>query len=85
MLADKGDYAAAGPLYREAVVMRRKLLGDEHPDVAESLKNLAGVLERRGEYAEAEELVRESLRICDSKLNPNDRLRFLAATVLAAR
>ena len=31
-------------MYEESLRIRRKVLGDEHPDVAESLSNLAGLL-----------------------------------------
>jgi CHAT domain-containing protein len=41
--------------------MRRKLLGEEHPDVANGLNNLAGLLRTRGDYAGAESLFREAL------------------------
>jgi tetratricopeptide (TPR) repeat protein len=37
-----GDYAAAEPLMRQALELRRRTLGEEqHPDVAQSLNNLA--------------------------------------------
>ena len=34
LLQDRGDLAGAEPLYREALAIRRKALGDEHPAVA---------------------------------------------------
>jgi tetratricopeptide (TPR) repeat protein len=68
LLHTKGDYAAAEPLYREALAMRRKLLGDEHPDVARSLDNLATLLREKGDYAAAEPLYREALEIRRAKL-----------------
>ena len=49
----KGDYEAVEPVYREALAMNRKLLGNEHPDVATSLNNLADLLERKGDYEAA--------------------------------
>jgi len=55
------DYAAAEPLYREALAMRRKLLGNEHPDIADSLNNLAATLFEERNYAGAEPLYREAL------------------------
>ena len=38
--------------------MRRKLLGNEHPDVADSLNGLANVLHAQGKLAEAETMAR---------------------------
>jgi CHAT domain-containing protein/tetratricopeptide (TPR) repeat protein len=60
-LLSQGDYAGAEPLLRAALSMRRKLLGDEHPDVAQSLNNLAFLLMHQGDYAGAEPLFREAL------------------------
>ena len=48
-------------MHREALAMRRKLLGNEHPDVALSLDNLADVLQAQGKLAEAETMYREAL------------------------
>jgi tetratricopeptide (TPR) repeat protein len=36
-----GECAKAEPLYQEALRIRRKVLGSEHPDTALSLNNLA--------------------------------------------
>ena len=38
-----GDYARAEPLYRQALEIRKKALGEGHPDYAASLNNLAGL------------------------------------------
>ena len=43
-------------MLRKALAMRKKLLGDEHPDVAISLDYLADVLQEQGELAKAEVL-----------------------------
>ena len=48
-------------MYREALAMRRKLLGNEHPDVATTLNGLAWVLAVKGKLAEAETMYREAL------------------------
>ena len=63
MLREKGDYAAAEPLYRQALALHRKLLGDEHPHVATSLNNLAGLFKDKGDYAAGEPLLREALAL----------------------
>ena len=48
-------------MYLEALAMRRKLLGNEHPDVAGSLHNLASVLQARGDLAGAEQQFRRAI------------------------
>jgi hypothetical protein len=35
------------PLYEESLRIRTKVFGDEHPDVAESLNNLAELLQEQ--------------------------------------
>jgi serine/threonine protein kinase len=59
-----GLYEPAEELLREALATRRNLLGNEHPDVATSLYNLAAVLVMfQGNYAGAEQTAREALAI----------------------
>jgi tetratricopeptide (TPR) repeat protein len=48
-------------LYAEALAMRKRLLGCEHPDVAKSLNNLALLYRFQGRYSEAEPLFVEAL------------------------
>ena len=38
------DYAQAESLYREALAIQVRVLGDEHPEVASTLENLGGML-----------------------------------------
>ncbi|HEY2952152.1 MAG TPA: serine/threonine-protein kinase [Verrucomicrobiae bacterium] len=56
-----GQYEKAETMHREALAMRRKLLSNEHPAVADSLHNLARVLRGQGKLAEAETMHREAL------------------------
>ena len=65
-----GEYAKAEPLYQEALRIRKKVLGPEHPDTATSLNNLALLYLVMGEYAKAEPLLLEALRICRKVLGP---------------
>jgi hypothetical protein len=43
-------------------------LGADHPDVAASLNNLAGLYRAQGRYGEAEPLYRRSLQIVEQQL-----------------
>jgi tetratricopeptide (TPR) repeat protein len=63
MLTEQGKLAEAETVFREALEMRRKLLGNEHGVVAGSLSDLGNVLERDGKLAEAEMAYREALAI----------------------
>ena len=57
-----GDYAKAEPLYRQALEIRKKVLGENHPDYADSLNNLAVLYQAMGDYAKAEPLSRRPWR-----------------------
>jgi len=46
----------AEPLYKRALQIQEKTLGPEHPAVAASLNNLAGLYDNQGLYAQAEPL-----------------------------
>jgi tetratricopeptide (TPR) repeat protein len=58
----KDDASTAESLLREALALRRRVLGEEHPDVA-SLHNLGMARMSAGDYEEAGRLNREALRI----------------------
>ena len=50
-------------MFEESLAIRKKMLGEEHPDVAQSLNNLAALYENQGKYDEAEKMFEESLAI----------------------
>lgn len=58
---DKGDYDRAEQLLRESMAMKRRLLGDKHPEIATSLSNIADVLHNKGDLAGAERDYLQSL------------------------
>jgi serine/threonine protein kinase len=62
-LQKKGKYEEAEPLYKKSLEIRRKVLGENHPDLAQSLNDLAQLLKKKGKYEEAEPLYNESLKI----------------------
>ena len=53
---------ALGPL-EQAVEIRRRELGDEHPGTLDSINNLGMLFQYQGKYAEAEPLYREDLEV----------------------
>jgi tetratricopeptide (TPR) repeat protein len=67
-----GEYAKAEPLYQEALRIRQKVLGSEHPDTALSLDCLAVLYQTMGEYTKAEPLYQEAVRIRQKVLGPEN-------------
>ncbi|MEH1905919.1 MAG: tetratricopeptide repeat protein, partial [Nostoc sp.] len=61
-------YSDAEPLFIEALSMRKRLLGNEHPDVAISLNNLAKLYHLQGRYSDVEPLFIQALDICKQRL-----------------
>ncbi|NEQ38166.1 MAG: tetratricopeptide repeat protein, partial [Okeania sp. SIO3I5] len=70
-LYQQGKYAEAISLAEKVLAIRKKVLGDNHPDVAESINNLAVLYLSQGRYTEAEPLYQESLAIMKEKLGDN--------------
>ena len=60
---DKGDYSKAEPLYLQTLDLKKRLLGDDHPNVAASLNNLALLYQSQGLYSEAEALFIQALEM----------------------
>jgi tetratricopeptide (TPR) repeat protein len=50
------NYPAAEPLFKEALAINKKVLGENHPDYAMSLNNLATLYDDMGNYTAAEPL-----------------------------
>ncbi|XRB05013.1 kinesin light chain [Pycnococcus provasolii] len=61
LVVQRGKYAEAEPLYREALDGRRRELGDAHPGTLDAINNFAILLKTQHKYAEAEPLYREAL------------------------
>ena len=57
------EYKKAEELYKKALEIRERILGEEHPDTATSYNNLGVVYARQGEYKKAEELYKKALEI----------------------
>lgn len=70
-LFERGRYAEAELFSRPALTIQEKVLGPDHPDVANSLNNLAALLASQGKPTEAESLHRRALAIWERVLEPD--------------
>ena len=68
----RGDYAGAEELARQAVSAARELFGNEDPRVANALNGLALVLRDKGDLVAAERLLRECLEVRRNVLQEGD-------------
>nr|WP_236117196.1 tetratricopeptide repeat protein [Hassalia byssoidea] len=59
----QGLYDKAEPWSEQCVEVTKKRLGEEHPDVAQSLNNLALLYDSQGRYSEAEPLHLQALEL----------------------
>ncbi|NER24952.1 MAG: tetratricopeptide repeat protein [Symploca sp. SIO1C2] len=62
-LYQAGKYDEAIPLAEKALAILLRILGEEHPDVATSINNLAGLYESQGRYEEAEPFYLQALEM----------------------
>ncbi len=67
-MASFGNMAGSRPYYDRALAIREQVLGPEHPDTAQSLNDLGGMLVLKGEYAEAQPLLDRALAIREEVL-----------------
>ncbi|MEH2386054.1 MAG: tetratricopeptide repeat protein [Nostoc sp.] len=59
----QGLYDKAEPWYKQCLEITKKRLGEEHPSVATSFNNLAGLYYSQGKYSEAEPLLTQALAL----------------------
>ncbi len=67
------DYARAEPLLDEALAIRKKMVGENHPDYAATLSSLASLYYSKGDYARAEPLYERALAIRKQTLGEEHR------------
>ena len=62
-LTGRARYAQAEPLSRRALDIIERVLGQDHPDTATSLNNLAYILKQKGDLSESELLYRRAMDV----------------------
>jgi tetratricopeptide (TPR) repeat protein len=62
-LRQRAQYGAALSLVQRALAIREQTLGPDHPDLAQSLNNLATIYLRQGQFSEALPLFQRALAI----------------------
>ena len=67
-----GRYAAAEPLLKRSLALRRRVFGPDALEVADSLEHLAGLRSERSDRADAESHLREALAIRRRRLGDRD-------------
>lgn len=68
---ERAQYAESVALFKRSLVIRERVLGAEHPEVAMSLSNLAALYDHQGRYEEAEPLFKRALDIRERAPEPN--------------
>ena len=71
-LDGRAEFGRARPLLERALAIRQHLLGDQHPDSAETLDNLAGLLTHIGDLAGARPLYDRALAIRERTMGADD-------------
>jgi tetratricopeptide (TPR) repeat protein len=69
-LIDLGNFADADQALTQALDMRRRLLGDNHPDVAGTMSHLAMLRVATQRYAEAADLAQTASGVLATGLSP---------------
>ena len=65
---DQNKYKEAANLLNDALAIREKTLGENHPAVAATLHNLTVLYGKRGKYKDAEPLCKRALEIREKVL-----------------
>jgi tetratricopeptide (TPR) repeat protein len=76
---DLGEYARAAQMHKQALALRKRLFGDEHPNVAQSLNYLGRVNYWDARGSDAEELHREAVERRRALRNDQNKLTEAAA------
>ncbi|MGO9088936.1 MAG: tetratricopeptide repeat protein [Candidatus Sulfotelmatobacter sp.] len=69
-LYQQGKYADAVPLAQRLIEIRKRTVGEDHPDYAAALNWLAQIYNAQGQYDDAEPLYKRALAIREKTLGP---------------
>lgn len=78
-----GLFDKAVPFLKDALEIRRKQLGEEHIDVAQSYCYLGDMYRKQGKYAEAEPLIKRGLELQEKLLGPDHPIVARSLNTLA--
>jgi len=67
------EFQETGHLLEQVLKIQEKLLGPEHPDLAQTLNNLGVLRHTQGRHAEAEAFYLWALEICEAQGNPQEQ------------
>jgi CHAT domain-containing protein/Flp pilus assembly protein TadD len=81
---ERGEYERGIPLAQQACNLAKTYFGENHPDYAASLNNLAGLYESMGRFAEAERLYVRAMEIKRVALGENHASYATSLNNLAA-
>jgi len=71
-----GEYPRAQAHLEQALEIRQRVLGEEHPDTLGSMNDVAVLYQDQGRYADAETLFKRSLKIREKALGPEHPKSF---------
>jgi tetratricopeptide (TPR) repeat protein len=70
-LQAQGDLVGARAYYEQALAIRERVLGPDHPDTAESINGLGTLLQGQGDYRQAQMYLERALVINEQVLGPS--------------
>lgn len=80
----QGKYQEAIPLAEKIVTIKRQVLGENHPETAQSINDLATLYRDQGNYSQAEILYQQSIDILQRTVGENNPLTAKVFNNLAA-
>lgn len=83
-MVSQGKYAEAGPLYERSLTIRKKVLDPDHPEIAISLNNCAGLLQEKVRAVRIVDEISGVLWVCSAQ-RPTQHVSSLTASFALAR
>ena len=63
-----GKFSDAKPLFLQALTIRKKVFGEEHPENINLLSGLGQLYEATGNYMDAEDFYLQAMKLCKKTL-----------------